>query len=363
MPVGAYLSGGIDSGSITAIASNHLRASDFFLKTFTVGFDLTNANGLELNFDERKKARYMSKIFKTEHYEMELKSGDMEKCLPKFTYHLEEPRVGQSYPNYYAAKLASKHVGVVLSGTGSDELFAGYPWRYFKTSKSKGFDDYIDKYYKFWQRLIPNKELSRLFSPIKNDIKNVWTRDIFKRVFKKPRVAQTTEGYINNSLYFESKTFLNGLLLVEDKLSMAHSLETRLPFLDNDLVDFAQKVPLKLKLNGINKLLNLDENEIGKFKKSNNGKIILRKSMNKYLPKKIYRAAKQGFSSPDNSWFKNESLNFVKNNLFKDNSNIYRYMDKEIVKILVREHLDGKINRRLFIWSLLNFEHWINIYG
>ena len=146
--------------------------------------------------------------------------------------------------------------------------------------------------------------------------------------------------------------FLNGLLLVEDKLSMAHSVETRLPFLDNDLVDFAQKIPLKLKLNGINNLLNLDENEIGKFKKSNNGKIILRKSMNKYLPKKIYGAVKQGFSSPDNSWFKNESLNFIKNNLFTDNSNIYQYMDKEIAKKLVREHLHGKINRRLFIYTI-----------
>ena len=76
----------------------------------------------------------------------------MEKCLSNFSYHLEEPRVGQSYPNYYAAKLASKHVKVVLNGAGGDELFAGYPWRYYRASNNKNFEDYIDRYYHFWQK-------------------------------------------------------------------------------------------------------------------------------------------------------------------------------------------------------------------
>ncbi|MFW5606637.1 MAG: asparagine synthase (glutamine-hydrolyzing), partial [Campylobacter hyointestinalis] len=119
--IGSYLSGGMDSGSITAIASKYIPC----LKTFTVGFDLSSASGIELSFDERAKSEYMSYKFKTEHYEMVLKSGDMERCLNDFAYHIEEPRVGQSYPNYYAAKLASKFVKVVLSGAGGDELFAG----------------------------------------------------------------------------------------------------------------------------------------------------------------------------------------------------------------------------------------------
>ena len=104
--VGSYLSGGMDSGSITAIATEHFEN----LKTFTCGFDLSNATGIELGFDEREKANLMSSIFKTDHYEMELRSGDMEKCLNKLTWHLEEPRVGQSYPNYYISKLASRHL-------------------------------------------------------------------------------------------------------------------------------------------------------------------------------------------------------------------------------------------------------------
>lgn len=357
--VGSYLSGGIDSGSITAIAAKNLP----WLKTFTVGFDLSSASGIELSFDERAKSEYMSYKFKTEHYEMVLKSGDMERCMSKFAYHLEEPRVGQSYPNYYASKLASKFVKVVLSGAGGDELFAGYPWRYYKAVNNESFDNYIDKYYGFWKRLVPNKEIKNLFSPILNDTKNIWTRDIFANVFNMPLKNQTPEEYINHSLYFEAKTFLHGLLVVDDKLSMAHSLETRVPFLDNDLVNFAQKIPTKFKLRNLSKVIKMDENEIGKLQKTNDGKIILRNAMSKYIPEDIHKAVKQGFSSPDDSWFKGESIEFVKIKLLNDNANIYKYMDYKATKKLINEHLEGKQNRRLFIWSLLNFEEWSNIYG
>lgn len=361
--VGSYLSGGMDSGSITAIASNHFQKSNNFLKTFTVGFDLSSASGMELSFDERAKSEYMSYKFKTEHYEMVLKSGDMERCMNKFAYHLEEPRVGQSYPNYYAAKLASKFVKVVLSGAGGDELFAGYPWRYYKAVNNDCFDNYIDKYYSFWKRLIPNKEINNVFSPILTDTEKVWTKDIFANVFVTPVKNQTPEEYINHSLYFEAKTFLHGLLVVDDKLSMSHSLETRVPFLDNDLVDFAQKIPAKYKLGDLQKVVKMNENEIGKMQKTNDGKLILRKAMSKYIPEDIHKAVKQGFSSPDQSWFKGESIEFVKAKLLNDSANIYKYMDKDAVQKLVNEHLNGKENRRLFIWSLLNFEEWNNIYG
>jgi len=363
VPVGSYLSGGMDSGSITAIASKHFQKSGDFLKTFTVGFDLSSASGMELTFDERAKAEYMSYKFKTEHYEMVLKSGDMERCMPDFAYHLEEPRVGQSYPNYYAAKLASKFVKVVLSGAGGDELFAGYPWRYYKAANNKNFDDYTEKYYSFWKRLIDNKDIQQVFSPIKNDIKNVWTKDIFANVFNTPTVGQTPEEYINHSLYFEAKTFLHGLLVVDDKLSMAHSLETRVPFLDNDLVDFAQKVPVSLKLANLDKVTRMDENEIGKMQKTNDGKVILRKAMSRHIPEDIHKAVKQGFSSPDQSWFKGESIKFVKEKLLNNDANIYKYMDKASTQRLINEHLNGSQNRRLFIWSLLNFEAWSNIYS
>ncbi len=360
VPVGAYLSGGMDSGSITAIAAKQIP----YITSFTCGFDLNSASGLELAFDEREKAEYMSYLFKTEHYEMVLKAGDMERVLPQIALHLEEPRVGQSYPNYYVAQLASKFVKVVLSGSGGDELFAGYPWRYYRNVVNNDFEEYIDKYYLYWQRLIPNNEIHLVFKPIWNKVKHVWTRDIFRNVFHQHAEQLTQpEDYINHSLYFEAKTFLHGLLIVEDKLSMAHSLENRVPFLDNDLVDFACQIPVSLKLGNLGQIVRLNENIPGPktqmyFSKNRDGKLILRDMMKRYIPQEITEGIKQGFSAPDACWFKGESFNYVNKRFFEKKARIYDFLDPRTIQDLIGEHLTGKQNRRLLIWSLLNFEHW-----
>jgi len=356
--LGSYLSGGMDSGSITAIAAK----SYPYLKTFTCGFDLSSASGLELAFDERAKAEAMSCHFKTEHYEMVLKAGDMERCMSKLAWHLEEPRVGQSYPNYYAAKLASKFVKVVLSGSGGDELFGGYPWRYYRAVVNDDFEHYIDKYYLYWQRLVDNRYLRQMFAPIWKDVDSVWTRDIFRDVFhNRSDKLCSPEEYINHSLYFEAKTFLSGLFVVEDKLSMAHSLETRVPFMDNDLVDFAMQCPVHLKLNNLTEVVRINENEPGSkqeqyFKKTSDGKQILRDVMKRHVPNGVTEAEKQGFSSPDASWFKGESIEFVKRKLLSGHAKIYELLDRGTVETLVNQHLNGEQNRRLLIWSLLNVE-------
>lgn len=360
--LGSYLSGGMDSGSITAIAAQSFPN----LKTFTCGFDLSSASGIELSFDERPKAEAMSARFKTEHYEMVLKAGDMERCLPQVARHLEEPRVGQSYPNYYAAKLASKFVKVVLAGSGGDELFGGYPWRYYRAANSQNFEHYIDQYYHYWQRLVDNRQLKQMFAPVANEVAGVWTRDIFRDVFAShDNVLDRPEDYINHSLYFEAKTFLHGLFIVEDKLSMAHSLESRVPFMDNDLVDFAMRCPVGLKLNNLAEVLKINENEPGSkqdkyFQKTNDGKQLLRDMMSRYIPEDITRAEKQGFSSPDASWFKGESIDFVRRTLLNGNARIYDFLDKQAVTPLIDQHLNGELNRRLLIWSLLNVEAWMN---
>ena len=359
--VGSYLSGGMDSGSITAIAATQLP----YIKTFTCGFDLNSASGLELGFDEREKAEYMSYLFKTEHYEMVLKAGDMERVLPILTRHLEEPRVGQSYPNFYAAQLAGKFVKVVLSGSGGDELFGGYPWRYYRAVVNENFENYIDKYYGYWQRLIPNTRIRQVFQPVWKEVEHVWTRDIFRDVFAQHAPALTRpEDYINHSLYFEAKTFLHGLLVVEDKLSMAHSLETRVPFLDNDLVDFAMRVPVHLKLGNLGEVVRLNENEPGLktskyFQRTRDGKLLLRKAMQRYIPPETANRVKQGFSAPDSSWFKGESIEYVRRRLCHRQTRMYEYLDRQAVQELIHEHLEGLQNRRLLIWSLLNFEQWL----
>ncbi len=358
--VGAYLSGGMDSGSVTAIAAKQLP----YIKSFTCGFDLNSASGVEMGFDERATAEYMSYKFKTEHYEMVLKAGDMERVMPRLAWHIEEPRVGQSYPNYYAAQLASKFVKVVLSGAGGDELFGGYPWRYYRAVVNDDFSHYVDKYYGFWQRLIPDVSIKRVFSPIEKEVCSVSTRDIFRGVFNKHAASLTRpEDYINHSLYFEAKTFLHGLLVVEDKLSMAHSLETRVPFLDNDLVDFAMKIPARMKLGNLGAVVKLNENEPGSktakyFQKTKDGKLILRKVMERHIPAVISNREKQGFSAPDASWFKGESIEYVRRKLYNSHARIYDYLDRKSVQSLVNEHLEGKENRRLLIWSLLNLEKW-----
>jgi len=362
--VGSYLSGGMDSGTITSLAATQLP----YLKTFTCGFDLHSASGIELGYDERQKAEDMSYLFKTEHYEMVLKAGDMERILAKLIWHLEDLRVGQCYPNFYVASLASKFVKVVLSGGGGDELFGGYPWRYYRVVGSNNFEDYIDKYYAYWQRLIPNKMIQQVFKPIWSEVDHVCTRDIFRGVFtNNTQTPGSTEDYINHSMYFEAKTFLHGLLLVEDKLSMAHSLETRVPFLDNDLVDFAMRLPVKLKLANIGEIYKVDENEPANkrdkyFQKTKDGKLLLRQVMGKYVPIEIIEAEKQGFSAPDASWFKGESIDFVRREILKKQAHIYNYLDYDAITNLVTEHIEGHQNRRLLIWSLLCFEQWLRTF-
>lgn len=358
--VGAYLSGGMDSGSVTALAARELP----YIKSFTCGFDLHSASGVELGYDERETAEFMSYKFRTEHYEMVLKAGDMERVMPRLAWHIEEPRVGQSYPNFYVAQLASKFVKVVLCGTGGDELFAGYPWRYYRAVVNDDFEHYVDKYYGFWQRIIPNRNLREVVAPIWPSVSHVWTRDIFRNVFAKHAETLTRpEDYINHSLYLEAKTFLHGLLVVEDKLSMAHSLETRVPFLDNDLVDFAMRIPARLKLGNLTQIIELNENEPGSktaryFQRTRDGKLVLRRAMERHIPAEITDREKQGFSAPDASWFKGESIDYVRREIYNPNARIFDFLDPHAVHALVDEHLEGRQNRRLLIWSLLSLEKW-----
>lgn len=360
VPVGAQLSGGMDSGSITALAAQELP----YLSTFTVGFDMSSSEGLEFGNDERVKAEAMSHLFRTEHYETVLKSGDMERCLPALVWHLEDLRVGQSYPNYYVSKLASRFVKVVLAGTGGDELFAGYPWRYYRAVVNESFDEYVEKYYRFWRRLIPNTELARCFRPeIWEQVAGVRTIDIFRDSFPDSRPPDSPEDYVNHSLYLEATTFMHGLLVVEDKLSMAHSLESRVPFLDNDLVDFAQQLPVRHKLRDLERIVELNENDPGPkteryFHKTRDGKLLLRKVMNRYVPDEIANQVKQGFSGPDESWFRGESIDYVRELLLSDDAAIYAYLDPDGVRPLIEDHLQGRANRRLLLWSLLCLEHW-----
>ena len=365
VPVGSYLSGGMDSGSIVAVASSSIPR----LATFTCGFDLSAVTGVEANFDERREAELIACHFKTEHYQQVVNSSDISWALPRLVWHLEDLRLGMSYPNFYVSRLASRFVKVCLSGAGGDELYAGYPWRYYQVSGAGGRDDYFRKYYSFWQRLVSDQDKKeQLFTgEIQRQIRERDTFRTFSRVFtfNEQLRYDIPEEHIANSLYFEIKTFLAGLLVVGDKLSMAHGLEERVPFLDNDLVDFSQRIPIDYKLMNFDKIKRMDENETRKLRRyqaTSEGKNVLRLAMADILSSDILKRKKQGFSAPDESWYRGESLAYVKEVLLNKRAAYRDFINPHYVKQVVDEHVAGKKNNRLLLWSFLSFEWWCKIF-
>src|SRR5690606_12888571 len=315
-------------------------------------------------FDERVPAEMMAHRFKTEHYEVVLHAGDMEAVMGDLIWHLEDLRVGQCYPNYYVARLASRFVKVVLSGAGGDELFGGYPWRYFQVAGSRSADDYFANYYSFWQRLVPDEDKGRLFRPdVARALAGHSTFDVFRGVFDRHSLPlETSDDYINHSLYFEARTFLHGLLVVEDKVSMAHGLESRVPFLDNALVDFAMRVPVRYQVEQSLIPGSVDEDDVTKrarWRTSSEGKTVLRKAMSRLIPQEIIERRKQGFSGPYESWYRGESLDYIRRLLASPASRYREYIDPAFVAGVIDEHTSAKKNHRLLIWSLLCFEVWL----
>jgi asparagine synthase (glutamine-hydrolysing) len=364
VPVGSYLSGGMDSGSVAAIAGAQVPR----LYTFTCGFDMSEVTGVEANYDERRDAELMANHFKTEHYEQVINAGDIKWSLPKVIWHLEDLKVGMSYPNYYISRLASKFVKVCLQGTGGDELFGGYPWRYYRVFNSISRDDFFEQYYQFWQRLVPDGQRKKLFQPAtSSQIDFSEPRTIFEKVFlfNDKLKYDSPENHIQNSLYFEIKTFLPGLLMVGDKLSMANGLEERFPFLDNALVDFAQRVPVRHKLANLEAMKRIDENEPNKrkmYQSFNDGKNVLRQAMQGFIPEKIINREKQGFSAPDESWYRGENADYVKELLLNKRTVSSEFIDPAYMKQIIDEHINQHINHRLLIWSFMSFEWWCRIF-
>jgi asparagine synthase (glutamine-hydrolysing) len=139
------------------------------------------------------------------------------------------------------------------------------------------------------------------------------------------------------------------------------------PFLDNDLVDFAMRLPVRLKLRNLQEVVKLDENEPGAktaqyYQRTNDGKLLLRDMVSKYVSSDVAAREKQGFSAPDASWFKGESIDYVRRRLLNGKARLYEFLNPAVVHDLVADHLDGRDNRRLLIWSLLNVEAWCEAY-
>jgi asparagine synthase (glutamine-hydrolysing) len=336
VPLGSYLSGGIDSASIVSVASSRIPR----LMTFTGGFDLSAVDGLELVFDERADAERVASHFRTEHYEMVMHAGDMWWVLPELVWHLEDLRVGMAYQNHYIARLASKFVKVALAGTGGDELFAGYPWRYEQLASIDDPRVYERTLYEYWSRLVPAGEHATFFEPdLLAAAGGYDPMDVLVGAIK-PAVGLDP---LSKTLYFETKTFLHGLLVVEDRVSMAHSLEARVPFLDNELVEIARRVPSHLK-RGVE------------------GKAIVREAMRGLLPDDVLAKRKQGFSPPDDSWYRGHSMERIRELLLDERTIARGYFQPKAIRSVLEEHAAARRNHRLLIWSLLCFEWWNRLF-
>jgi asparagine synthase (glutamine-hydrolysing) len=336
VPLGTYLSGGMDTGSISAVASRRIPK----LHTFTCGFDLPGeANELEQYFDERSESQMLSRYLGTVHHELELGPDAMASVLPRVVWHLDEPRVGISYQIYCTAAMIRRHVTVVLSGVGGDELFAGYPWRY---ESVLGLDDssFETAYYRQWNRLLTDHEARLLFShEINQALGDFSTFDSFRAVLK------GSEAYdpLHRALYFDFKTFLNGLLVVDDKLAMAHSLEARVPFLDNHLVDEVARVPAEFKLaHGQNK-------------------IVLREAMRGLVPNETLSRRKQGFTPPDQSWYRRDAA-FIEELILSPRALDRGYFRPTYLRKILDDHLRDRRNNRFLLWSLMCFEWWNRLF-
>lgn len=371
VPVGCYLSGGMDSGSIAAVASRSIPR----LMTFTGGFDLSSVSGMELSFDERKAAELLSSTYLTEHYEMVLHAGDMASCLPQLLWHLEDPRVGMCYQNFYIARLASRFVRVVLAGTGGDEIFAGYPWRYAEILGAETPAAFDETSFRYWQRAVPESERAAFFtSEVLRETPEGANRDSFRRILAAYDSAHPVpdasdpigqiEWNLNRALYYEARTFLHGLFLVEDKISMAHSLETRVPFLDNDLADFALRIPGRFKLRSFDLKRGETRDAIARspVRDSDEGKSILRQAMRGLVPDEILRTPKRGFSPPDDSWYRGPTMDYIREILLDRRTLARGYFRPDYVQRIVRDHTLGRVNHRLVIWSLLSFEWWHRVF-
>jgi asparagine synthase (glutamine-hydrolysing) len=370
VPLGSFLSGGIDSSAIVGIM-RELGASP--LKTFSIGFE-------DLTYNELGHARRIADKFQTEHEEFILQPQALE-LTEKLVRHLDEPLGDFSiFPTYLVSQMARQHVTVALSGDGGDELFGGYehyqaqklaqkPWmaplhkmlpplvRHFPpSSKKKGLWNKLQRYCQGlehgpdlrhfrWMMFLSLQEKQRLYSDSLvtqlSGLEPLNVRTPFSEVF-----AQMAD-YDSNSaeMYLDLKTYLVDDILVKvDRMSMAASLETRVPLLDHKIVEFAFRLPGELKLRG------------------KTTKWIFKKTMERLLPKENIYRRKEGFSIPIKHWLRHELKDLLLDYLSEKRVREAGYFNYPAVQSQIERHLSGKANFSHQLWALLVFEIWRDQY-
>ncbi|MEM4396770.1 MAG: asparagine synthase (glutamine-hydrolyzing) [Candidatus Woesearchaeota archaeon] len=364
VPIGLSLSGGVDSATILSLMSKY---SNGKVKCYTVGFEGGNLEDNEIN-----KASYLAKLYGAEFNSYTITESDYFNFLEKYIWHLEEPVGNESAIAYYfVAKLAKGNVKVLLNGQGADEPFAGY-------------DRYIGIYHlaknNFYTRPLLNFIIKL---PISNDRKfqinklieiskapdeyeklkivySLINREVFENILNINKISfhdlldkhlrQTINSNINGSIvekmfYYDMFSSLSeNLLLAEDKMAMAASIEARVPFLDVELVETALSIPARYKIG------------------FTSGKVIHKKVCENYLPKEIVYQRKIGFNNPVSKWLKGKLGEMLLDLINSDNSITKNYLNKNIILKMIKEHEEDQSNYEKFLFLLLSIEQWNKIF-
>ena len=366
VPLGAFLSGGIDSSTIVGYMSQNMSNP---VQTFSIGFE-------DDTYDEVPYANAVAKHFETNHH-VEILQPDIESLVKQLVPHHDEPFADTSiFPTFLVSKLARQNVTVILSGDGGDELFAGY-------------DTYIaqkvDRYYGLLPNTLRQQILPRFAAwippqPVKKGLinkvkrmveggalnpslqhtrwmmflnsseKNALYKSDLQATLKDSLTENYLGGYFKNASQFDNlaqqqyvdiKSYLaDDILTKVDRMSMAASIEARVPLLDYRIVEFAMNLPPHMKLNG------------------SRTKSILRNAVKRLVPDLVLEKPKQGFSIPMKHWLRTSLKPMMLDLLSRDSLHQHGYFDHQIVSTWIQEHLDGRVNHSHRLWSLMVFEMW-----
>ena len=370
--LGSFLSGGIDSAAITGLMSELLGGG---VKTFSVAFAEREAN--ELSY-----ARVVAARFKTEHREVVVTPNEFFGELPKLVWHEDEPLAHpSSVPLHFVSRLAAEHVKVVLTGEGSDETLAGYgryrttiynlalgrKWESLGGARVRGLTRRVIDSLPARARL--RHRLARTFLYLPADLTTLYFDNfaVFSRAQQQgglftaelrdqlgnldPYAAIQTyleasehASLLNRLLYADTKTYLHELLMKQDQMSMSASIESRVPFLDHPLMEFAAQLPEKMKLRGMTT------------------KYVLRAAMKGFLPDEILSRAKMGFPVPIGRWFRGSFRAVVDEYVLGGRAKDRGLFKADCLEALVNQHQRAEGNHAERLWSLVNLEIWQRIF-
>ena len=359
VPLGAFLSGGVDSSTVVGLMAE---ASGTRVKTFSIGFDVPE-------FDELEHARTVARHFGTDHHEFVVKP-DAVSILDRLVRHFDEPFADSSaIPTWYVSEMARRHVTVVLSGDGGDELFGGYD-RYLPHPRVVAFDRYSPRAFrhvaaiaasrlphgargKNFLRHVSRDDRGRYLDAIRffsaDEKPDLLAGDVCRALSSidpETRLARHFGRFAalpwpSQMMRFDAETYLpEDVLTKVDRMSMAHSIESRVPLLDNQVIAFASSLPAAMKI------------------KAGRRKHVLKEVAATLLPAKILNRRKQGFGVPLGSWFRGNLRELFADTLLSATALQRGYFQPLFVRRLVDEHLAGKRDHTLRLWQLVVFERW-----